>query len=173
MVELYIERGGSEFGAKVSHKKNVTLKLRNPRNPSQFEAMMSGEEQRHFARALKGDVSSILAAIEGVDVRNAEATDPADQERILGAVEDSVGADELNEVVKESLRDWVAGCGQVSGAGSILLRLSVTSHVTFYYFLFLPITPSVSCSYEDALDTRIYSSKLPPSPVVSLCLQLA
>ena len=51
--------------------------------------------------------------------------------------------------------------------GSILLRLPITS----YCFLVLPITPSVSCSWLDALNTP--SSKLPLSPTVSLRLPLS
>ena len=51
--------------------------------------------------------------------------------------------------------------------GSILLRLPITS----YYFLLLPIAPSVSCSCLDALNTR--SSKLPLSPTASRCLPLS
>ena len=41
---------------------------------------------------------------------------------------------------------------------------------TSYCFLMLPITPSVSCSCSDPLNTP--SSTLPPSPSVSQCLQL-
>ena len=40
---------------------------------------------------------------------------------------------------------------------------------TFYCFLLLPITPSVSCSCSDPLNTP--SSELPPSPTVSRFLQ--
>ena len=53
------------------------------------------------------------------------------------------------------------------GAGSILLVLPITS----YYFLVLPSTPSVSCSWLDALNTP--SSELPLSPAVSRCLPLS
>ena len=53
----------------------------------------------------------------------------------------------------------------VEWLGSILLRLPITS----YCFLLLPITPSVSCSWLDALNTP--SSKLPLSPAVSRFLQ--
>ena len=42
---------------------------------------------------------------------------------------------------------------------------------TSYYFLVLPITPSVSCSWLDALNTP--SSELPLSPAVSRCLPLS
>ena len=42
---------------------------------------------------------------------------------------------------------------------------------TSYYFLLLPIAPSVSCSWLDALNTP--SSKLPLSPAVSRCLPLS
>ena len=42
---------------------------------------------------------------------------------------------------------------------------------TSYYFLLLPVTPSVSCSCVDALKTP--SSNLPLSPTVSHCLPLS
>ena len=58
-------------------------------------------------------------------------------------------------------------------ASMVELRLVVGEYTatTFYYFLILPITPSVSCSCLDALNTP--SSKLPMSPSVSLRLPLS
>lgn len=46
-----------------------------------------------------------------VDVRNADAFDAADKQMIMKAVEQTVGFSEVNALVLEPLRKWVADCG--------------------------------------------------------------
>ena len=65
--------------------------------------------------------------------------------------------DQVNTALSEFVEEMKA---QVSGWG-----------VYCYDFLLLPITPSVSCSCLDALNTP--SSKLPLSPTVSHCLPMS
>jgi len=71
---------------------------------------------------------------------------------------DKVASLDVNSFVMGKL-DLIGDVAKVSGWG-----------VSCYDFLLFPITPSVSCLCSDPLNTR--SSILPPSPSVSLRLQL-
>ena len=85
-----------------------------------------------------------------------------DHERILVTAE-------LVELREECVDDRRVGWEELQ----LCARLVVGEYTaaTSYYFLLLPVAPSVSCSWLDALNTP--SSKLPLSPSVSYCLPMS
>jgi hypothetical protein len=83
-------------------------------------------------------------------------------------------AEEGLKVATIEQKNEADGTYRVMFDDSSLHRLTVVGEYTAtssYYFLLLPITPSVSCSWLDALNTP--SSELPLSPAVSRCLPLS
>ena len=77
-----------------------------------LDVIMSTKQQARVTEALVGDFGAIMQALAMIDVRKAETRDPADKARIMDAVAASMGAQRLNEVVMQRLRQWVtdAGC---------------------------------------------------------------
>ena len=83
-------------------------------------------------------------------------------------IQELVGA--CRDYVKTTGRRITFEVALISGQNDRLVVGEYTA-ATSCCFLLLPITPSVSCSCLDALNTR--SSRLPPSPAVSHCLPLS
>jgi tetratricopeptide (TPR) repeat protein len=78
-----------------------------------LDVVMSGEQQARFAAALVSDFD-ITMALSKIDVHKAETRKAADKAMIMDAVEASVGAQRLNEIVMERLREWVAAAGHTA-----------------------------------------------------------
>ena len=78
---------------------------------AQLTVQLPATETADFRRALVHDFDSIQSSVAAVDVRRAEAFEPADLEMIRGAVEAGVGYSDLNALVLRQLRTWIADSG--------------------------------------------------------------
>lgn len=80
--------------------RNVVLDVRLP-----------ASQRQPFLDAVSSNFQAIMDAMSEIDVRNAQAFADSDRRNILQAVEASVGCAQLNELVKERLRQWYRDSG--------------------------------------------------------------
>ena len=81
---------------------------------------MTPDEEAHFDTALRSDVERAIAQMTRIDVALAEATDPADRERIRAAIARSCGFDVLNVVHQlEGLHRGIAAASRSTGLFAI------------------------------------------------------
>jgi tetratricopeptide (TPR) repeat protein len=80
----------------------------------QLEVIMSPREAERFEQALVSEFDSLVKQLCAVDLANAQATVPADRERILAAVERTVGTSKTSEIVAGELRNWMLGVGNAA-----------------------------------------------------------
>ena len=76
---------------------------------ARFSVCLGTGEQEAFREAIVQDSGVVLEAFAKIDVRAAEAGSPADRERILSAVEETVGSVRLNAIAIQELRQWIVG----------------------------------------------------------------
>ena len=88
--------------------------LQTQQTEARFEVAMSSTQNDRFVHALVDAFDSIAKATSRVSVRTADAFDPADRERILAAVDSSVGAGELNTRVAGLVAAALAQCGRAA-----------------------------------------------------------
>ena len=74
---------------------------------ARFSVCLGEAERDAFHEAIVQDSGVVLEAFATIDVRSAEAGDPVDRERILRAVDETVGSVELNSIAKRQLREWI------------------------------------------------------------------
>jgi tetratricopeptide (TPR) repeat protein len=80
-----------------------------------LDVVMSAEQQAHFTEALMGDYDCIAQALSEVSVRKAETRKAEDKEMIMTQVAElEGGAQRLDEVIQERLREWVADAGRAA-----------------------------------------------------------
>lgn len=68
-------------------------------------------QRTHFLAAVRNKFDAVMEAIVEIDVRNAQAFLESDRANILQAVEASVGCAQLNELIKDRLRQWFRDIG--------------------------------------------------------------
>ena len=81
-----------------------------------FDVCLGPDEKAAFEGALLKDLDSVLGVVGAIDAEEAEAGDPADAERIFGAILRLLprGFMDLNNQVKERLREWTYSAGSAA-----------------------------------------------------------
>ena len=80
-------------------------------NEMTFTPVLDPEEEGDFTQALLEDTSALLEIFINVNARKASAYLKEDLEMIIGWIEDSVGLDNLNGVLKKGLCNWLRKAG--------------------------------------------------------------
>jgi hypothetical protein len=82
-----------------------------PENDMTFTPLLDPEEESDFTQALLEDTSALLEIFINVNARQASAYLKEDLHMILGWIEDSIGLDAMNSVLKKGLCDWLRKAG--------------------------------------------------------------
>ena len=82
-----------------------------PENKMKFTPVLDPEEVNDFTRALLEDTSALLEIFINVNARQASAYLKEDLDMIFGWIENSIGIDSLNGVLKRGLCDWLRKAG--------------------------------------------------------------
>ena len=97
---------------------------------ARFSVCLGQAERDAFREAIVQRSGVVLEAFATIDVRSAEAGDPTDRERILRAVEETVGSVQLNAIAKQQLREWI-----LSEARALVRSASVSGRVQIGWLL--------------------------------------
>ena len=72
-----------------------------------FSVCLGPAEQTQFRESIVSGSDIVMKAFASIDVRKAKAGKAEDQKRILDAVEESVGSDQLNAIALREIRTWL------------------------------------------------------------------
>lgn len=133
-----------------------------------FSVALSEGDEQNFVEALVNDSDLMNSMFGDIDARNAEATNPEDKSRIFLQIQESVGFDELNLMVKSEMRTWIVEtCSRVATLRSD--EPSVLDGIASG-FVTMGLLQRACDLYSQALELVIASPRGPDHPDVARML---
>ena len=101
----------------------------------QFEICLPASQSLSLFEGIADNFNIILDTLLGLDARNAEAAQASDKAMIFAAIENDVGFDVLNNMVKDQLREWYVETG--ANIANLLLQEGGEATESDYFSDFL------------------------------------